>query len=264
MQSVIIRESPPMGMSVALGREILGPKDKKGLILPVHQFGRNPSVGTTAEGFHRLGGAVPFLTDSSTIRIKAGGNAADDSDGDGARTVRVKGIDDSFNLIEVVLTTNGASASTATTEEFWRIYDVQVETVGVYGAANTGAIVIEAVTGPVDLATIPAGVGAAQMGFIATPATHRLIVTHVEFDLNIASEAITLEALTRSSFDVTTAPMGPQISLGEWPLVSRRLVLDLREAPYVIEPKADFWFEGATAQDTGTASIRFSGYFVEV
>ena len=105
----------------------------------VHKFGS--AVLGTSFGPVARGGLYQMLQPAAAtaLRVKAG-NAADTAAGNGARTIVLEGLDETGAIVTPTLTTAGASASTATTETFIRLYRAYVATSGLY--ANT--------TGPVE------------------------------------------------------------------------------------------------------------------
>lgn len=211
----------------------------------VHKFGRNGSVPDgTWEFVNRLGFTAWPLSAATTVRIKAGGHAADTAAGAGAREVTVQGIDDSFNEVTEAIVTAGAAASAATTASFWRVHRAWVSSVGTYGAANTGAVVIENSGGGTDLIEIGgAGKGQTQFAAWTVPIakTAYLLGMHIQVDTN---KSANVRAYTRADMDDTVAPMK-----------SKRLKLffavkgDYRYAPegpeLAIPAKSDFWVEAA-------------------
>lgn len=98
--------------------------------------------------------AHTYLTSAAGVRIKAGGNVADDVAGTGARTVVVHGLDANYAEISDELTTAGAGASSPTVNEYLRLHAAYIETAG-SGGQNAAAVVVES-SGGVALATIPA------------------------------------------------------------------------------------------------------------
>ena len=125
----------------------------------IHKFGRNNSVGTTLEpvcwgGIYR----TPQVAGATTLRIKAGGNANDDAAGTGAREVTLQGIDANGDVVTEAVATAGASASSATTASFIRLFRAYVSAVGSYATTAAGShsadIVIEDSGGTQDWLTI--------------------------------------------------------------------------------------------------------------
>lgn len=125
----------------------------------VHKFGKNTAVGTTFVPI-AVGGIyqTPQPAAATTLRIKAGGDAADTAAGAGARQITLQGLDASGNEQTVTVATNGATASTATTETWIRLYRAYVSESGTYATTATGShtadIVIENGAGGTDWATI--------------------------------------------------------------------------------------------------------------
>ena len=124
----------------------------------VHKFGRNDAVGTSYEpvsvgGIYR----TPQVSGATALRVKAG-NANDASDGSGARTIFLEGIDENGDLASETISTNGESAGTASTTTFIRLFRAYVATTGTYATASAGShaasIVIENSAGTEDWLTI--------------------------------------------------------------------------------------------------------------
>ena len=125
----------------------------------VQKFGMNYAIGTTfvpisVGGIYR----TPQVASATTLRVKAGGNANDTSAGTGARTIYLEGLDETGALVNETLTTAGASASTASTTTFLRLFRAYVATSGTYATSTTGshsaAITIENGAGGTDWAII--------------------------------------------------------------------------------------------------------------
>jgi hypothetical protein len=125
----------------------------------IHKFGRHDAVGSTYVPV-AFGGLwqTPQVAGATTLRIKAGGDAADDAGGVGAREILLQGIDEAGNEIFETLATNGISASASTSQTFLRLYRLYVSKSGTYGTAlggsHVGDIVIEDSAGSADWATI--------------------------------------------------------------------------------------------------------------
>lgn len=139
-----------------------------GGITSVKKFGRNAAVGTSfvpvcIDGLYQ----TPQPGSATALRIKAGGNANDTAAGTGARSVRVTGTDENFELATEVITTAGASASSATTTTFTRLFLIDVETSGTYATltagSHAGKIVIENSAGGTDWGAMDAA-GFAKSG----------------------------------------------------------------------------------------------------
>ncbi len=177
----------------------------------IHKFGSNTSVpnGTWAiVSPSSPSGAFP--TSGTAVRIKAGGNVADTENGLGARAVIVVGLDLTLSEVSETIITSGANISLPTTGNFWRIYRAYVSSVGAYGVANTGDIIIEDSDGINDMLTILTDEGQTQHGVYSIPAgkTGYLLSMHLETD---ASKAADFRLLVRENFTDVQIPMSPKL-----------------------------------------------------
>lgn len=186
---------------------------RRGLVVGhslVFKFGRNDAVPDASWVFvNGLGmTAWPLAATATTVRIKAGGNAADDAGGDGARAVTVQGLNESWAVVEEAIVTNGADASLSTTATFVRPFRTWVSSQGVYGAANTAAIVIENTAGSADLIQIAIEEGQSQFCGYTIPAdkTGYLIGVWANVDAQ-ANKAANIRLLSRDDADDATAPV---------------------------------------------------------
>jgi len=120
------------------------------------KFGHNDSIGQTYAvvsegGLCRL----PLPANATTLRIKAGGDAADDAAGAGARSILLQGIDETGADIQEVLVTNGVDASLSTVQTFMRLYRSLVIETGTYATdfltgGQAATITIENTAGTAD------------------------------------------------------------------------------------------------------------------
>lgn len=208
----------------------------------VNVKGRNDSVGTSYEYISDDGASLTIPSAAETVRIKAGGNAADTAAGAGALQVTVYGLDDSFDLASETLATAGASASSATTTLFSRIYRVEVSQVGVYGAANTGDITIENTSTNDVLAIIKAGMGVSQSSIYTIPRrkTGKIIRLGADSD---GVERAEVNFFKREQIDVTSSPAASKQLIQPFAPFTGRKEKTLR-SHLIIPEKTDIWAEG--------------------
>lgn len=144
----------------------------------IHKFGTNPDVAASAQECITDGGGqyTGFLTTAAAVRVKAGGSADDDASGSGARSVRVYGLDENWEEAYETIATAGASASTATTTTFIRVFRVWVLESGTYGGSNAAEMVIETSGGTevarirmVGSSTNNSGLGQTKMAIFTVP-----------------------------------------------------------------------------------------------
>ncbi|KKM67601.1 hypothetical protein LCGC14_1469480 [marine sediment metagenome] len=178
----------------------------------IHKFGRNDAVADAVwEGIHQLSTTFNFLTASTPVRIKAGGNVNDDAGGTGMQKLVVVGLDSDGNQAEETITANGGSASTATTTSFWRVFRLYIPDggCGTYGSANTGIVTVENSGGGTDLIMITATEGQSQYGAYAIPAgkTGYLLSVEVEADTKKPAD---FRMFTRNNLTDFSAPFSPR------------------------------------------------------
>ena len=136
----------------------------------VLKFGRNEAVSSVEEDIWSVGGIYPFSTAAEAVRVKAGGNAADNARGSGARAVMIEGLDQNWTEASEVVTLAGSRASAPTQTRFIRVYRTYVTDVGTYCGNNIGNINIESTTSLGTLCRIAAGIGQSQMAIYTIPA----------------------------------------------------------------------------------------------
>jgi hypothetical protein len=229
----------------------------------VHKFGKNESLAS-GDTVMEPGSAFPYLTHNGTaktVRIKAGGDAADDSGGTGAQKVIVDGLDADFNLVSEEITTNGADASTATTATFIRVVRARVSEAG-SGRVNAAAIVIEWGDGSGDVATLIAGEGQSQLGFFTIPAGYKGYLSHVLLDTSVGSATATVEVngFQRTNANDVTTPFSAKRLFFQQPALSRDNGSVERnfEEPFVFNEYTDIWFEGIPSTGTPSVAVAFT------
>lgn len=212
--------------------------------------GVNKSVGATSETVWPLGGTYTFPTAATPVRVRAGGDPADDSAGAGARAIRVLGLDGDLNPTSSTIVLAGASQSAATTELFARVHDVRVTGVGTYGGVNAGNIIVETTGGNV-VGGIEANMGLSRVGVSTVPAgwTAYLVGGSVSY-----SGSAEVELWTRLRADVAAAPFGPTR------LLARRVGADrsdpLSLSAYVELPeRSDIWVSALAPSGTAEVSV---------
>ena len=149
----------------------------------VHKFGA-ATVGTSFVPVAR--GSVwqtPQVAGATTLRIKASGDANDTAAGTGAREVCLQGLDETGALVEECVATAGASASSATTTTFIRLFRAWVSESGTYASQSAPShaddIVIENGAGGTDWATLSAtgfARGQSEIGCYTVPRGYQAYV----------------------------------------------------------------------------------------
>lgn len=147
----------------------------------VNKFGYNPSIGNISfETIWETGNNYPWQSSAVTVDVVSN-NANDTSAGTGARTLKIQGLDGSYNLAEETVNMNGTTTVT-TTQTFLRVFRMSVETAGTSGN-NVGDITVTYTGGSDVAATITAGNGQTLMAIYTIPANY----TGYLLSINISS-----------------------------------------------------------------------------
>ena len=172
----------------------------------VQKFGLNPDVGagTTEDIWYGGGIYTGFLQSSAAVRIRAGGNVNDDTAGTGARSIRIEGLDENWNSATEDLVTAGASASSATTTTFIRVFRAYVMNSGTYNSNNAGDIVIETTAGTV-VAAIEAADGQTQICVYSVPAGKKAFIRRLGVSVE-SSKPTTVKFFQHQNADDVSAP----------------------------------------------------------
>jgi len=229
----------------------------------VHKFGRNSGVPNGSfEGVLQASAQFYWPQAATTVRVKAGGNAADDGTssplGAGARSVTVSGIDVNGQAATETLTTAGGSASASTTTEFWRVNRAWVAETGTYTAANTAAIMIEDTAGANDMITIVAEEGQTQFAAFTVPINKRgyLLSAYAYAD---ATKAADFALYTRNNITDVTAPMSAKRLKHYWDGVLGSVRIQPHSPMLTLAPLTDIWIE---AQGGGALTEVSAGFEV--
>lgn len=217
----------------------------------VHKFGRNDAVPIGAwERVALLSVTTFHLTAVTTVRIKAGGDAADTAAGAGARQITVQGIAADGTEQTETITTAGASASASTILTFWRIHRAWVSSVGTYSAANTGTVTIENTAGTQDLILIAASEGQTQYAGYTIPAgkTGYLLSVLATVDSNKVAD---MKLVVRYDITDTTAPMSSTYLKNYWDGLVGVFTFHPSSPSLVLPALTDIWIE---AQGSGAVT----------
>ena len=148
----------------------------------VNKFGYNPSIGSGAfETIWETGNSYPWQTSALTVDVVSDDANDVHTTGSGARTLRIQGLDGSYNFAEETVNLNGTSTVT-TTQTFLRVFRMSVETAGSFGN-NEGEITVTYTGGSDVAATITAGNGQTLMTLYTIPAGY----TGYLLSMNISS-----------------------------------------------------------------------------
>jgi len=134
----------------------------------INKFGYNSSIGSGSfETIWETGDDYPWQSTAVTVDVVSD-DINDDVAGTGARTLRIQGLDGSYNLAEETVDMDGTTTVT-TTQTFLRVFRMSVETAGTSGN-NVGNISVTYTGGSDVAATITAGNGQTLMCLYTIPA----------------------------------------------------------------------------------------------
>ena len=226
-----------------------------------NQFGRALGIPlNTYKAVSNLG-VFNWLEAPTTVRIKAGGNVNDTAAGTGAQSVTITGLDTNQDLKSETITTNGASASSSTTALFWRVFLMEVTTVGTYTGSNTGDIILENTAGDTDLIKIVATEGKSKYGAFSIPKGFTGYLRNVVIDVD-GNKNADVKCFRRDNFTNISTPTAAIEELfydgvsGSKP--------DNPDYPLLrADALSDIWFEAAGAGGDADISVRFGVFYVK-
>ena len=147
----------------------------------VNKFGYNPTIGSGSfETIWETGDNYSWQSTAVTVDVVSD-DVNDDVAGTGARTLRIQGLDGSYNFAEETVDMDGTTTVT-TTQTFLRVFRMSVETAGSSGN-NEGTITVTYTGGSDVAATISAGNGQTLMTLYTIPAGY----TGYLLSINISS-----------------------------------------------------------------------------
>jgi len=227
----------------------------------INKFGRNAAVTTSEETVWSAGGLYTgWLTAAIAVRIKAGGDAADDTAGAGAQQVTIIGLDENWAAASETIATAGVGVSSATTTTFLRVYRAHVANVGTYGAANTAAINIETTAGVV-VAQIGIEKGQTQLALYTIPAAKTGYIYEVSASID-GNKQLDVEFWQRPNADDVTTPFTSKrlwhAFAGLTGSTSRTFT-----APRAFAAKTDIWASATALSGTGGVSARFDVLLID-
>ena len=154
---------------------------RHGTTLHINKFGYNTSVGSSFEPITDLG-TNNLPTTAAAVSIVST-SANDTSDGTGAQTVEVQGLDADYNLQTSIVTLNGTNAVTTGSDTYIRVLRMRVLTAGT-GETNAGPLT--ASIGGSNVARISAGNGQTLMAVYTVPAGYHcsLLKLHASISKN--------------------------------------------------------------------------------
>jgi hypothetical protein len=221
-----------------------------------HRFGYNPTVpnGSFADiwTYGPSDATYNWPTTDEKFRVKAGGNAADDAAGAGARTIQIQYLDANGDEQQDQLTLDGSSVSTSTSVAGRRVIRAWVDTVGAIKSNNTGQIIIENETSGQVVAAIAAGVGQTELSMYTVPLGYTAYLTRVQVNVSVGTNKdADVKMWQRQDAYTTSAPFGSKRLVRQWVAVQGADNIIKYESHPTFPALTDLWFE---AQGNGAAT----------
>lgn len=219
----------------------------------VHIYGYSADTDSGAGDIWPVGGAYSFPASAITTRIVSADDT-DAADGQGARTVRISGLDSSYYEIGETATLSGTD-SVDLTNSYLRINEAYVATAGT-GGVNAGAITIGS-SDTTTIAYIPASEGRLQQAIYTVPADYPIA--------NIISwYAATYDSAGSQTVSLQIRPPG-----GAWQTIDKVLIgangsrvwAWEYDTPYQVQPKTDIRLSGNASTND---NIVWGGFDLEL
>lgn len=213
----------------------------------VNKFGRETGVGTSVVDVNRTASPSVYSWPTSAVKLEAISSSADDtSAGSGARTIVVEGLDANLAKISETITMNGASASTATTQSFFRVHRAYVATSGSYATSTSGSH-----AGNITIRTVSAGAahiympiadvptGQSEVARYTVPAGCTAYLVHAFFSVD-STKSATFYMMRRLSATTVSAPYGVKRILETFDGIANSISREW-EAPIKLDEGTDIW-----------------------
>lgn len=143
------------------------------------KFGNNPDINGSLETIWSHGGLYVYPASAITMKVSSA-SANDSSDGTGARTILVAGLDANYNEISEIISLAGQTAVN-TTQSFIRVFRAYVITAGSGGTAAgiiyVGTGVVTAGVPATVYAEIPLGDNQTTMAIWTVPAGYTAYIS---------------------------------------------------------------------------------------
>lgn len=196
-------------------------------------YGNNTVIdaGSVPEDIWPNGGAYPWMTAATSLEVVSS-SASDTSDGVGARTLILNGLDINYNEISALITMNGITPVAIPTQ-FFRINSCSIVTAGA-SEVNVGTITIRDSGAGTTRAVMPIGIGNLRQCIYTVPAGYKFMIYSVLVGINRTDTSdrwASLESWVRVN-GVISQPAEASVS-------SSSTFLDIFEPKAVLPEKSD-------------------------
>ncbi len=218
-------------------------------LIPVRLSGINADVDTTDEGIWEKGGAFTWLSAAEKLQVKSS-DGKDTSDGVGARTIEITGLDADYAIqTETVIMSGAAAKETANT--YLRFLGAEVKTVGTE-LDNAGNITINDNADTNTIGYIPAGYNKSSGVYFTVPVGKTLYVC----SLNMSESNIKI-----ANFAIIYKKFGSPLTKSIICSIENNTSNIFVEFPYKIEEKSDVYVVAASPDSDAYASCILFGFY---
>jgi len=215
--------------------------------------GVNPSVGDSFEDLWDAGGKFLFPTAGETWEVVSD-NVNDISEGTGAKTLLITGLDDSYVEQSEVIAMNGTTPVTTTRTDWFRIRSVIVVSSG-SGETNAGDITIRVSGGGDTRSLIRTGLSNTFNGFFTVPANKTLFVLNAQVLIPKNEDVVNRNRF--KGFGTNTFLSG-----GDNPLYQNQGIAVFTSLP-TLPQKTDFVVTSKSTNTSVSVSILIQGKLVD-
>lgn len=217
--------------------------------------GHNDSVGTTFETIWTEGGVYVYLANAEVLDIVST-DAKDTSDGVGARTLKIDGLDDNFLEVTETISLNGTTPVT-TSQAFLRVNKVIVIAVGSEGDTAGNIVATGDTSTSVKVFAIEAGTNQSEACLFTVPANKKFLPTFLQLgngktDTSTLRFKIRQDPKTATSAFITTATL----------LQSEGLIFSFLPGSVTAPAKSDIQFDGKASTGTDDLFTTIAGVFL--
>lgn len=218
----------------------------------LNKFGHNPTVGADYETIWSGSNIYPYLTTADQLEVLSD-DADDTSAGTGARTIKIYGLDSSYDEINESVTMAGAGVQT-TTASFLRVFRAEVVTAGA-SLINEGTITIRDQDTDTTRALIDPNLGQTTMAVWTVPNGYTFYMTSWYLGSSVA-KVINIGIWTRDN-TVTDASFQNRRFMNFSQSISRFEF----EVPIKYTEKTDIEIRANAGGGGGDVSAGFSGWY---
>ena len=185
-------------------------------------------------------GIINFMINPTKVEAISDHND-DRSNGPGARTIELEGLDNQYNLVKETLTLNGTTPSSQSSNLFFRIFSVKVITCGTYGGTNIGDIYIKKVGNAEIIIKIEDGLGRSCSSLFSVPVDHVFNIKGIKINLDGVKSA-SVRLYKRENIDNAYNDMSPKQMVWGNGDIQGDYYCNF-ESEIVIPEKTDIWCE---------------------